>query len=347
MPDLFSDSNGVFFNKLGITNAQELATQEANFSWIKLSQLNDRGGVPGGKFDKAHFQEIHKTLFGKIYPWAGETRADRQFQGHKASYATGNKEVMVYAPYTDIDKNLKALADQLEIENYLKGLPLNKFIDRAAFYLDQYNYTHAFREGNGRTLQGAFTQLGYEAGYSLDFFSLNKKEDYNLARDLGMVRQYGPPESSQNLEELKNMFRMITSPLQTKEAEQIRNLPAAPSPELSEDLLKIEVKREFDVTGIRLMEMLPALRGMESPVDFQIRLTAVRFNQNDLFQHKETFTKVVKAVITHPLVKPGSQDYKDARRFDQAIAQIEKIAIVNDQKLGEKLKQKPSGPKLR
>ncbi|KAA5541979.1 hypothetical protein [Adhaeribacter rhizoryzae] len=70
MPDLFSDSNGIFFNKWGITNAPELAAQEANFSWLKLSQLNDRGGVPGGKFDKVHFQEIHKTLFGKIYPWA-------------------------------------------------------------------------------------------------------------------------------------------------------------------------------------------------------------------------------------------------------------------------------------
>ncbi|KAA5541978.1 hypothetical protein F0145_19520 [Adhaeribacter rhizoryzae] len=254
---------------------------------------------------------------------------------------------MVFAPYTDIDTNLMALANQLEKENYLKGLPLHKFINRAAFYLDLYNYTHAFREGNGRTLQGAFTQLGYEAGYSLDFFRLNNKEDYNLARDLGIVRQYGAPESSQNLEELKNMFRMITSPLQTKEAEQIRSLPAAPTPELSEDLLKIEVKREFDVTGIRLMEMLPALRGMEPPADFQMRLTAVRFNQNDLSQHKETFTKVINAVITHPLVKPGSQDYKDAKRFDQAIAQIEKIAIANGQKPAEKLKQKTSGPKLK
>lgn len=345
MGDLFSDSNGLLINSLNITNAKDLSEQEANISLLKLSQLNDRGGIPGGEFDKEHFQEIHKALFGRIYPWAGETRADRQFQGHKVTYATGDKEVMVFAPYTDIDKNLKTLANQLKKENYLKGLPIDKFIDRAAFYLDQYNYTHTFRDGNGRSMQAALSQLGYQAGYSIDFFNLNNKEDYNQARDLGMIRQYGSPDSNENLEELKNMLRLVTSPMQTKEAEQVRNTPSAPTPKLSQELLGIEVKREFDVTALRLTEVYPALRGME-PVDtFLKRFHEVRFNEKDLGKHKDSFNKVIKAVINHPMITPGSQDFKNAKRFEQSILQLEKIA--NRQEIGDELNQKLRGLKIR
>ena len=345
MGDLFSNSNGVLINSLNITNAKDLSEQEANISLLKLSQLNDRGGIPGGKFDKDHFQKIHKALFGRIYPWAGETRAERKFQGHKATYAAGDKEVMVFAPYTDIDKNLKTLAHQLKKENYLRGLPIDKFIDRTAFYLDQYNYTHIFREGNGRSMQAALSQLGCQAGYSIDFFNLNNKEDYNQARDLGMVRQYGSPDSNDNLEELKNMLWLVTSPMQTKEAEQIRNTPAAPTPELSQELLRIEVKREFDVTALRLTEIYPALQGME-PVDtFLKRFHEVRFNEKDLGKHKDSFNKIIKAVINHPMIAPGSQDFKNVKRFEQSILQLERI--VKGQKIGEDLKQKPKGLKFR
>jgi len=345
MADLFSDSDGILINKLGIKDASALAKAEANIGWVNVEDLNNRGGIPGGKFDKDHFQQIHKFIFGDIYPWAGETRANRQFQGHKLTYITGNKEVMIFAPYTDIDKNLKSLADQLEKENYLKGLPLERFIDRAAFYLDQYNYTHTFREGNGRTLQCAFTQLGQEAGYRLDFKNLNDKEDYNLARDLGMIRKYGFPHPQENLEELKNMLRAVTSPVQTKEAAHIRNTPAVPTPKLTEDILIMEVKREFDVTGIRLMEMLPAFQGMEIMETFLKRLEAVRFKVTELSPHKEIFNQLVNAVINHPQVRPGSQDYKDAKRFEQSVLQLEKIS--KGQKIGEDLKQGPKRPKLR
>ncbi|WP_051359645.1 Fic/DOC family protein [Adhaeribacter aquaticus] len=345
MEDGFSDSNGVLLNNFNIKDSKELAKTEANISWVNLSRLNDRGGIPGGKFDADHFKEIHKALFSDIYPWAGETRADRCFQGHKETYATGNKEVMVFAPFPDININLKALSNQLEHENFLKGLPFDKFIDRAAYYLDQYNYTHTFREGNGRTMQAAFTQLGYEAGYSLDFYSLNKMDDYNRARDIGMVRQHGGNDSNKNLEALKEMLRTITRPMKTKEAEEIRNIPPAPTPKPSEHLLKMEAKREFDVTGIRVLEMLPAFRGLEPIGKFQERLVQVRFNEFSLKGNQDSFDKVIKAVVTHPAIKPGTADYNDAKRFEQAISQIQKIA--KGEKLGEEIKPKPKGPKLR
>ncbi|RNI24090.1 Fic/DOC family protein [Rufibacter latericius] len=345
MGDLFSDSQGVLLNKLGITDASALSQAEANIAWTSVEELKSRGGVPGGRFDKNHFQQIHRFIFGDIYPWAGETRADRQFQGHKPTYATGSREIMVFAPYPDIDGNLQALAAHLEKENYLKGLPLDQFTERAAFYLDQYNYTHPFREGNGRSLQSAFTQLASQAGYRLDFNQLKNKEDYNHGRDVGMVRVHGAPDRARNLEGLKSMLRTVTYPVPTQEAEWLRSIPAVPIPPLSQELLRMEAKREFDVTFLRLTEVYPALRGME-PIDtFLQRFQEVRFDEKQILPHKDAFHAVIQAVVNHPMVAPASQDLQDAQRFGHSILQLEKIA--KGQKIGEELTQKLKGPRVK
>lgn len=345
MADLFSDSNGILFNNFNITDAGALAVEEARYSWLNLARLNERGGIPGGDFSKGHFQQIHKFIFGDLYPWAGETRADRQFQGHKVTFATGNKEVMTFAPYTEIDERLQVIASQLKREDYLKGLSLNRFIDRAAFFFDQYNHIHVFREGNGRTLQAAFTQLGNEAGHNLDFSSLNEIADYNKARDLAMVRQYEAEEGSSNFEGIRNVFRAITSTMDTKAAELTRSFPVAPAPPLSEEILRIEARRDFDVTGLRLLEIFPVLPHMESAASFLARLSEVKFDVQAVSRHKEAFGKVVNAVLSHPIIKKGSQDKKDAIRFQAAVNRIEKIS--NGQALTGESRQRPNAPKLR
>ncbi len=341
MPDLFSDNNGVLFNNFNIKDARELAQTESRHTLIRLSRLIDQGGIPGGKFDKAHFQEIHKFLFSQVYPWAGETRAGRKFQGHKETYTTGNKEIMVYAPFTELDKRFGAVADQLQKENYLKGLPLDKFVQRAAFYLDQYNHIHPFREGNGRTMQAVISQLGHEAGYSIDFFAMNQISDYNNARDLGILR-VGAGE--QNLTPLTELLRLITSPVKTKEAEQIRNTPAAPTPPLSEELLKLDARRDFDASGIRMLEMIPIFPKLDTPAGFQLKLNEVKFDVQKIERHKPLFDKVITAILTHPGIKPGSPDDRDTRRFQTAVLQLEKIA--QRQTVGEETKLKPQRPKL-
>lgn len=341
MADLFSDSNGILLNHFHITDADALAVEEARFSWLNLARLNDGGGIAGGSFGKEHFQQIHRFIFGDLYPWAGETRADRQFQGHKVTFVTGNKEVMTFAPYSEIDERLQVVAGQLKKEDYLKSLPLDEFIDRAAFYLDQYNHIHVFREGNGRTLQAAFTQLGNEAGYNIDFSSLNEIADYNKARDLALVRQFGAEESSRNLDGIRKMFRAITSPT----GELIRTAPAAPAPPLSEEILRIEARRDFDVTGLRLLEIFPVLPHLESAASFLARLSEVKFDVHAVSRHKEAFGKVVNAVLSHPIVKKGSQDEKDAIRFQAAVNRIEKIS--NGQVLTEESRQRPNAPKLK
>jgi len=187
--DRFSDENGVRLNKLGITDKDQLAQAETESSLPRLTQLNREGGIQGGQYDQAHLKQVHERLFSGVYQWAGETRADREFQGHKDTKVTGFKETMTYAPHKEVPERLDAIGAQLNKENNLKGLAPDKFAERAAYYLDQYNHTHAFRDGNGRTMQATFTQLGKAAGYDVDF-NRASPEILNRSRDLAIVRQY-------------------------------------------------------------------------------------------------------------------------------------------------------------
>ena len=84
--DRFSDENGVRLNRLGITDPQQLAQAETDSSLLRLQRLNMQGGIPGGRYDNDHLKQVHQKLFEGVYQWAGETRADREFQGHKPTY---------------------------------------------------------------------------------------------------------------------------------------------------------------------------------------------------------------------------------------------------------------------
>ena len=114
--DKFSE-NGVLLNKLGITDPQELSQAETDSALPKLARLNMQGGIPGGQYDQAHFKEVHKKLFEDVYQWAGETRADREFQGNKETRVTGYKEVMTFGPHQEIEARLGAIGEQLGKEN--------------------------------------------------------------------------------------------------------------------------------------------------------------------------------------------------------------------------------------
>lgn len=70
--DPFIDKNGILINKKGIKDQNELDRIERAVSYIKAVEL--KNNPVKGKFNLAHFQAIHKYLFGEIYPWAGKIR---------------------------------------------------------------------------------------------------------------------------------------------------------------------------------------------------------------------------------------------------------------------------------
>lgn len=333
--DRFSDENGVRINRLGITDPQQLAQAETDSSLLRLQRLNMQGGISGGRYDHAHLKQVHQKLFEGVYPWAGETRADREFQGHKPTYVTGFKETMTYAPYKEIEPRLNAIGEQLGKENYLKGLSEEKFAERAAYYLDQYNHTHAFRDGNGRTLQATFVQLGKEAGYQVDFARIDPAT-LNRARDLAMVRPHAPQEAEKNLQALKAMFEQVISPAPGLEAERLRDpSQVRPLAALSPQMQAMDARRELEVTGYRVMDIvanMPGAGNYERGVAVGKGVEATNLNPAAIQTHLGHFQQAAEKIMKHPALQgpDAQQDHIDARRFRAAAEQIQTLAVVKE-----------------
>jgi cell filamentation protein len=71
-------------------------------------------------------------------------------------------------------------------EQHLRGLPRTRFVDRLTHYLAEVNAIHPFREGNGRTQRAFFDQLSRDAGWPIDWSSLNR--DRNTAASIASLR---------------------------------------------------------------------------------------------------------------------------------------------------------------
>lgn len=68
------------------------------------------------------------------------------------------------------------LFGKLQNDDYLKHLPKEKFVQKAAYYFSEINALHPFREGNGRTQRELIRQLAYESGYILHYAVISEKE---------------------------------------------------------------------------------------------------------------------------------------------------------------------------
>jgi cell filamentation protein len=116
----FDSANWVLRNLRGFTSQPQLDRFERRQA---LKALIDLEVNPvRGNFDQAHLQAIHKRIFEKVYPWAGELR--RVNISRPASYP--------FALIQFIQGNLDQTFAELASEGHLKALGLGSFVDRAA-----------------------------------------------------------------------------------------------------------------------------------------------------------------------------------------------------------------------
>lgn len=137
-----------------------------------------------GSFDRDHLQEIHRRIFADVFPWAGEFRHVNMSRHHSHPFAT----------VQGMERKLEDCLAKLASENYLRGLDADDFSARAAFFLGALNSIHPFRDGNGRTQREFLRQLAEEAGHTLNWSRISRKQMYqasddnhNLALIAGMV----------------------------------------------------------------------------------------------------------------------------------------------------------------
>ena len=75
MANSYTDANGIFHNKLGITAAEQLKRTEYDLTAQRSREVleqNALGSVRG--FGLERQQAIHKHLFQDVYEWAGQIR---------------------------------------------------------------------------------------------------------------------------------------------------------------------------------------------------------------------------------------------------------------------------------
>lgn len=150
----------VLKNILNITDQSKLNDAEVAFSQHRLATFE----YPAlSKFSLGTWENIYFYLFQDVYDWAGELRT-----------VTIRKGSSVFAMPEQLDQYGGSLFSRLEKESFLCGLEQSEFVKRLAFHFGELNVLHPFREGNGRSQRLLFELIALNAGYVLDWLSVNK-----------------------------------------------------------------------------------------------------------------------------------------------------------------------------
>ncbi len=139
----------VLKNRLGTRDQAVLDAFEAESTARRF-----RAALPAGLFTVSHYREVHRHLFGGVYPWAGRYRTTRISKGDS-----------LFCYPENIPGQMRALFAGLKNEGCFRGLSPADFSVRAAHFLAELNAIHAFREGNGRTHLAFFSLLAMRAGH--------------------------------------------------------------------------------------------------------------------------------------------------------------------------------------
>ncbi len=189
--DPYYDSKlGELRNLLGAKTAEEFQELEPQVVFANELELESTGLSRTNDLEEV--RAIHKQLFGNVYDWAGETRTvDIRKNAEGAEYFLIVSKIRDAAHY---------VFGELKNEKYLQGLEKDKFIKRLAYFYDQLNYIHPFREGNGRTQRVFWGRVAHDAGYEINWDGV-----------VGSENDFASKLASESLDysELEKMFGKI------------------------------------------------------------------------------------------------------------------------------------------
>lgn len=211
MANPYTNETGVFKNKLGFTDANQLKSIEYEVTSARAEDILTGEislGVSGYGLERQ--AAIHKHLFQDVYEWAGKTRTV------PSSKRADNGMVSRFAEPDAIAKDWQEL--EKKTSEFVAGRGLS-FEHKRAALCDIFiaaNRIHAFPEGNGRCLQVFMKELAREQGVDLDYTKVDSRE-WNLASAVSATHGYlfervylipSPP----NPEPIKKIFAEIVSP---------------------------------------------------------------------------------------------------------------------------------------
>jgi cell filamentation protein len=157
----------VLCNKADIRAQAALDAFEADATAVRMLELLAEPLL--GRFDFAHLCAIHRHLFQDVYEWAGDIRT-----------VDISRDTSRFAHAPMIEGYLRGELAKLPAENWLHGLQPEPFVARLAHYMGEINAAHPFREGNGRTQRVFCALLAEQAGYFIDFESVDQAQMYRV-----------------------------------------------------------------------------------------------------------------------------------------------------------------------
>ena len=190
----YDNKIGDLRNLLGARSSQELKEREAQIVFANELDITPQSISRTNNLNE--LLAIHKSLFGDIYDWAGEIRT--------VDIRKPDEDASFFLPVSKIRDACAYVFSELQSEHCLQGLDRSIFVQRIAYYYDQLNYVHPFREGNGRTQRTLWGRVAYDTGYEIDWSAATSDENDQASKLAA---------ESMELSGLVAMFEKITSPL--------------------------------------------------------------------------------------------------------------------------------------
>jgi cell filamentation protein len=111
--------------------------------------------------------EIHRYLFQDIYVWAGKKRI-----------VEISKDDKQFFPTSHFDNAFRYINQLITEFNKIQKDNKRELAEKLAEILDNVNYLHPFREGNGRTQREFLRLLAFEKGLTLNLNPPDNKSVY-------------------------------------------------------------------------------------------------------------------------------------------------------------------------
>ncbi|MDX7986921.1 cell filamentation protein Fic [Xenorhabdus sp. 12] len=151
----------VLINLFNIQDITILEGLESELTAKASEQINFRDPP----YSLQTMKEIHQTLFGDIYEWAGELRRCDII-----------KEETRFCNASFLESEAKRLFSALEKDQWLSGLMWEPFCEKLAEHYCEFNMLHPFREGNGRTQRILFDFIANYNDYTIEWSEIERDE---------------------------------------------------------------------------------------------------------------------------------------------------------------------------
>lgn len=163
--DPFGDhaTRGYLRNVAGEPDTERVKRLEhRSFSANVLTALETLQSVPQLRYE--HVLQTHRTLFGAVYPWAGQDRG--QLAPDLAIGKAGRYDL--FAHPGDVRRAVEYGLDMGRNPAAMRSRP--------GEVLGTLAYGHPFLEGNGRSIMTLHADMARRAGFHIDWPSISKAE---------------------------------------------------------------------------------------------------------------------------------------------------------------------------